>query len=952
MLPSQPNVIAGYDDGGLVKDVKPFLLIDQAFTKLQNAYVWRNRVKKREGLELIGRLRRILTSQVLPVTSNADFYTVADILTSLSLRTAAPDGEVEPGSLVITIDSGGADETIVEDSSGNGILVATATNNLGFTTGYIKYITGEIYLNFSGVISAGLTVSADLGYYPTLPVMGIWQRELGFINNEQTVFWDTVFDYVNPGTGFQQLTSTVWAGTDSDFFSVANFRGTNPYDRLFFATNFVNTAANPMRYFDGSTWTTFAPLVSATDTLFQAKILVPYYGRLLALNVWEGTTVGTPAAANNYFSRCRFSQVGNPIQSDAWRSDIFGKGGFIDAPTNEAIVGATFFKNTLLVQFERSTWQLRYVGEYGLPFIWERISSDFGAESGFSTVLFDSGVLAVGDRAIVTGNSSSVNRIDEQIPDEVFSFSNENDGPQRVIGIRDFQKELVYWCYSSGELRRKFPNHTLLYNYKNNTFAEFRNNVTFFGTYQDPVGITWDSLTTYWYEDSVLWDDDPDLIPLFPSIVCGNQKGYIHKYSYTNLDEPSLPVKGITFPVDVTQPITLNIPDHNLENEEIIYLTDFKFIDTSDPTDPTGVGTNLNERIFSVTRIDDDNISLSEWVQPDGPYVTDYPRSPDADADYIGTGQVTLFPKMYIEMKDFNPYAAQGNQLKITYIDFLTDVPVDDPAINVAMSINIFVNTSLAFKGNAIVSNQSGSTTTTSPYYVLGSDYVWHRFYANLNGQFIRIALTYDDALMNNINTHIYQWVLNSMIIYSRPGGKTIFQVLMAFSSDPALLSNQLPISLDLPRGVETYDEMLEKLELLYKRIANAVNTKEGGQYQPRELATFEQYPLRSTVSPFPYLPNQFVNIYRKIVDFGALPNATTKSVPHGIAFNTQCKATRTYIEATDPVNLLYIQIPFASPTLNENIKLVVDGTNVNVTTAIDYSAFTMCNVVIEFSKN
>lgn len=174
----------------------------------------------------------------------------------------------------------------------------------------------------------------------------------------------------------------------------------------------------------------------------------------------------------------------------------------------------------------------------------------------------------------------------------------------------------------------------------------------------------------------------------------------------------------------------------------------------------------------------------------------------------------------------------------------------------------------------------------------------------------------------------------------------------MAYSSDQPLLSNQLEISQDFPRDIEKYSETMVNLDLTYKKIANVVNTKIGGLYQPMELATFEQYPLRSTISPFPYLPNQFVNIYRKTIDFGALPNAGLKSVPHGINFTTACKGTRIYGCATDPVNLLYIPLPFASPTLNKNIQLDIDGMNVNITTAIDYSAFTLCNVVIEFSKN
>lgn len=928
MQPLQPNIIAGYNQGGLVRDKKPFLLPDQAFARLNNAYVWRDRVRKREGLEVLDRLRRVFvglslgpaqaspwSTNILTITglvtaannanpgvvttlnphglSNGDTVVFTDIvgatgynntvftitvltsttfsvgvnagafgayvsggqwISNRSRLTSEPNSSIEPGTVYFSIGAAVLTDyskagTVIAATNANPCAVTTGAphllttgdtitfagvggmtelnsgsyqitvtssttftlNNLnsiafpaytvggtwtvnpaignGFltstTAGYsatINYETGAMVITLPGG-GVGAATLLDFYYFPGLPVMGIWERELGTINNEQTIFWDTKYNYVDAGSGFQQWNNTEWAGTDADFFGVANYRGINPYDRLFFETNFVCNAANPMRYYDGI-WKDFAPYtvytgVAATDfKIYSARILIPYYGRLVALNVWEGTDAGGYAGAQNYFNRCRFSQVGSPVEAaavgppatGAWRSDVFGKGGFIDAPTNEAIVSAQFFKNTLIVQFERSTWNLRYVGEYGLPFIWERISSDFGSESTFSTVLFDGGVLAVGDRAIVSSESLSVNRIDEQIPDQVFEFNNLQNGPQRIIGFRDFQKELVYWCYSDGALNRKFPNYTLLYNYKNNTYANFRNNITFYGTYQDPNGITWDSLTTFWDDNDVLWDDDPDLIPLFPSTVSGNQQGYIHRYGYTSFDEPSLDIKGVTIPAGLTA-ISLNVVNHNLEAGDIIYLTGLNFSQSSAP-----IATDLNDRIFIVaSRTDDNNFTIKEWDEVNQVYIENYVRTPTNAATYVGGGQVTLFPRMYIEMKDFNPYAAQANQVKISYIDFLTDVPVDDPNISVAMSINIFVNTSLAFQGNTLVSNRSGSTTLTAPYYVPASDYVWHRFYATLTGQFLRIAMTYNDTLMNDINTHKYEWVLNAMTIYSRSGGKTIF---------------------------------------------------------------------------------------------------------------------------------------------------------------------------------
>ena len=93
-----------------------------------------------------------------------------------------------------------------------------------------------------------------------------------------------------------------------------------------------------------SDWVDLTPLITATRTLYQALIIIPYYGRLLALNTWEGTTSGTCTGTLNFSARCRFSAIGNPLATDAWRVDIYGNGGFLDAPTNESIVSAGFYR--------------------------------------------------------------------------------------------------------------------------------------------------------------------------------------------------------------------------------------------------------------------------------------------------------------------------------------------------------------------------------------------------------------------------------------------------------------------------------------------------------------------------------------------------------------------------------------------------------------------------------
>jgi len=58
----QQVLIGGYPSGGLTQDRKPALLSNEAFSNLENAYVFRDRTKKRDGEVPMGRLSRVFSN--------------------------------------------------------------------------------------------------------------------------------------------------------------------------------------------------------------------------------------------------------------------------------------------------------------------------------------------------------------------------------------------------------------------------------------------------------------------------------------------------------------------------------------------------------------------------------------------------------------------------------------------------------------------------------------------------------------------------------------------------------------------------------------------------------------------------------------------------------------------------------------------------------------------------
>lgn len=839
-------LIGGYPSGGLMTDRKPLMLPDQAFSNLQNAYVWRNRVKKRLGTLGLGQLRRIFTATSIGNSPALATWTISSLYALVSPAITEIYAQIVPGSVILT---DGVDTFI---DQGNGFL----RRQDGNLTSTINYVTSAIVLHRTVATIRAFT--ATFNYYPGLQSMGIIKEDVSTLGIDQTIFFDTTYAYQYASGGFQELVpGTTWTapnnanGTNTNFFWAANYQGPTPDLRFFFVTNdYINPTASlfdPIRYYDpaSSSWTDLTPAVDASNFLFQALILIPYYGRLLALNTWEGTAV-TPGNAVNYFSRCRFSQIGDPTSATAWRSDQFGKGGFLDAPTNEAIVGAAFFRNTLIVFFEYSTWQLRYIGEYGLPFIFERISSDFGSVCTFSSVVFDQGVMSISNRGVIQAGAQGVTRLDEQIPETVFSFEIQNNAPDFVHGIRDFEKELVYWNYldsSSAQEFQVFPTTTLLFNYKNNTWAQFRDTLTCFGTGQFQLGITWDSQTTTW-ESETEWDDSDDQVYV-DYVLGGNQQGFIFVYenqdAATNIPSPTMFAPSLAiFSVDFTDhPTQFVVPNHNLANGEIIYITGTLW---------SGIDPGFNNIIYNVTVIDQNTITLGLW---NGVGYTAVDRI--STAIYIGGGYITLFPKMNIVGKDFNPFQAVGKQFKLSYIDFQMDSNLLFPSIP-AITIQLFVNAYLGEQANLLTGNKelvtssqkvgiisgasqtspciitsvnhslingdviyianvkgmtqlnsanytisvinansfnlngidatgfsayiSGGIWNTSPMdgqvYIPGSEYAWYRFYSTQFGQYLRIAMTYDDTLMNQLATHQLPVEMNAMNCWFREGGRLV----------------------------------------------------------------------------------------------------------------------------------------------------------------------------------
>ena len=376
----------------------------------------------------------------------------------------------------------------------------------------------------------------------------------------------------------------------------------------------------------GNTWVNYNPPIDPFTALAGALLIFAYRGYLVFLNTVEGNDVGT----QNFPNRARWTQFGTPYYSspapitpsifgvdpNAMRSDLFGRGDAIDAPTSEAIIGAGFIRDILVVYFERSTWRLRFVNNSQDPFVWERINVEFGADCTFSTIPFDKGLMGIGDRGIVISDANDTARFDEKIPDDIFGIRQNNNGFNRVYGIRTFKHRLCYWTYpSESNPMGTFPDLVLVYNYDTKNWSYFDDTFTCFG-YFYPGGSaeTWAEMTEPWSEYNYPWNSGIGG-QTEETIVAGNQQGFVFILDQTEGgNSPSLNISAIT----VANPGVVTSMNNNMPDGSWIQLTGITGTTSAD-------GISLNGRNFKVAN---PSLNASDFILTEYPPVTGPNASP------------------------------------------------------------------------------------------------------------------------------------------------------------------------------------------------------------------------------------------------------------------------------------------------------------------------------------
>jgi hypothetical protein len=559
-----------------------------------------------------------------------------------------------------------------------------------------------------------------------------------------------------------------------------------------YLTNTSDSTRDPLRFYDGSPrdglgWVNFSPPLSqasfsvaelppAQYYLIGARIIADFKDRLLYLGCvvqnssgsifYLPDTIiysqnGTPFYTSSFTgavdsSATVFTPILVPVNqistASAWFEDDTGFGGFVSAGLSQPLTTISNNEDVLICGFSTTKTRLVYTGNDLIPFIHYFINSELGDASTFSSIDMDKGVITRGTRGYIISSQTQAQRIDLEIPDQVFQIDLTNNGNERFTAIRSFINEWIYFTYNTNNAAEGisntaiFPNQSLFYNYRDNSWAIFNESYTTYGNFRRQTGFTWATVGLIfptWADWNQPWNSGSSTL-LQQELLAGNQQGFVIIRDVGTGEATSLYILSFSNGTNI-----VTSPDHNLNNNDYIIISDA--LGT--------VGSLVNGNMYQIFNATENTFQLN----PD-PLIT--------TETYIGGGLMTVAYVPFIQTKQFPMAWEMARKTRIGVQQYLF-TRTDDAQITLQLYLSQNANTpynnppvvtdpdatnnSLIYSQVLFTCPESTNLGLTPANSNLNTPtagqqaQIWHRKNTSLIGDTVQIGFTLSDIQMRDL---------------------------------------------------------------------------------------------------------------------------------------------------------------------------------------------------------
>lgn len=506
------------------------------------------------------------------------------------------------------------------------------------------------------------------------------------------------------------------------------------------------------------------------DTIIYSQNGTPYY--TASYTNTPNAAIDTPTSATNVFFPI-LVPINQTATSTAYFEDQTGFGGFISAGISQPIITSSSNEDVLIVGFSNTQTRLVYSGNDIVPFNFFLINSELGSGSTFSVINMDKGVMTRGQRGYIITSQVECRRIDLDIPDQVFQINLTNNGNERVCAQRDFINEWVYFTYTvntDDPTISPFPNQTLQYNYRDDSWAIFNENYTTYGSFRKQTGFTWATVGTVyptWSSWNAPWNAGSSTLEQ-PEVIAGNQQGFVLVRDDGTNEGNSIYIQNFASSL-------VTSPDHGLNNGDYIVISGV--LGT--------IGSQVNGKIFSVSSPNANTFTLNPAITA---------------GTYLGGGLIKRMYVPFIQTKQFPVSWGMARKTRIgvqkylfsktpnAQIQLLIFLSQDDSnAYNIGPVIPAIhtLNGSLIYSTVLFTCPEStnlGLTPANTNLQMLTSisstgtssnsqQQIWHRINTSLIGDTVQLGFTMSDEQMRDVgfNNQFEEIELHSFILDVTP---------------------------------------------------------------------------------------------------------------------------------------------------------------------------------------